>query len=529
MSGQYYDINQRKQVTRESVETYDFQHICQLFREHQEKTFRKLNQEQPEEAERLLRLFENAIVGKPHHVTTMLDHIQTFLQNENIKQSYVPECYQQIQKHCISEQRSYSELTHAVFHEVYGLKAMACWIRFPNSYAAQIKGTKIFIHYGDESKGIPEDHHLMTFEFKSDEEVKILIDRLTRNKSNAIVNEFKPIEEVDLYTGERVTIMVKPRSVENTITFRRFLKKDVSLEDLAKWNTIPNEGVELLRGLTKTMCNLIISGPLGTGKSTDIKALIGERRSGMTGTLIEKHYELAIGKSYPDKKIIEMVADEESFDVAFDQVLRSDAEYAVIGEIRRVEAEGYMLACERLNDGAMATMHTRKPYMIPSILARMLCAKNQTSNVKEERERVAENIDIVILKTMDESKSKRRVESVCEIRLNRTTGEISTHEIMRWNEESDTWMFRMDLSTDLMKKMKRINPEWAHRVFQMLEKLEKESPIPSDEGIVVFNPVTADPNYLQAKAMQSLVEVVQQQNNLIQELIKKLGTKGVGK
>lgn len=75
------------------------------------------------------------------------------------------------------------------------------------------------------------------------------------------------------------------------------------MEDLAdtKRRTIPPEAVELLQGISKTHCNTVIIGPPGTGKSTTLKALIAERENHYTGAIIEKHYELAASRDFPEK------------------------------------------------------------------------------------------------------------------------------------------------------------------------------------------------------------------------------------
>lgn len=187
-----------------------------------------------------------------------------------------------------------------------------------------------------------------------------------------------------------------------------------------------------------------------------------------------------------------------------DQILRFDVDYAIIGEVRRVEAEGAMLACERLLKGFGSTFHTWKPETVPSQFARLLCSLNPGVRFEEEEKRVAENIDILIVQTQDTTRTRKRLKSVMELRYNRYTGEISTHELMHWNERTDTWTYRNDLSEGLRKEMREVHPEWSERTFQALAALAAASPIAENEGIVVYNPVAANPLHRISVSMEQM-------------------------
>ena len=471
-----------------------FEHICQAYKELAGERFAgavtrgiadrlRSGLGGADEAEAFVELENQAIIGVPETVTAIMEQIQSFVDQRGLHQVELPEYYIGLRAYAREEQRCYSDVTHAMFHEMYGFKALACWQKYPDSYAAQIIGTSIWIHHGGR-------HERMPFQFASPQDVDKIIRALTRQKEDAIVNLYHTTLEVDLYTGERVTLTVKPDVKHDVITFRRFLIGRVTVDDLAdeRRRTMPLEAVDLFKGLSKTHCNTIIVGPPGTGKSTTLKALLAERADHYTGAIIEKHYELAASRDFPEKKLIERVTHEGAFHHAMDQVLRFDVDYAIIGEVRRVEAEGAMLACERLLKGFGSTYHTWKPETIPSQFARLLCSLTPSVRFEEEEKRVAENIDIVIVQSQDVTRTRKRIKSVMELRYNRHNGEISTHELMRWDQHTDEWTYRFDLSEGLCGEMREVEPEWAERTFQALRRLSEKYPMPSEEGVVIYNP-----------------------------------------
>jgi Flp pilus assembly CpaF family ATPase len=505
------------EVISTTPNTVTFDKICLQFKEEMDREFK--TKSESKEGDEQVDLERFAMMGKSDYVTTILEKIESFLVNNKIRQIDIPDCYNDIQNFAVEEQRKYSNLTHALFHEIYGLNSLACWMKYPKSYAMQVIGTKIWIF--NEEKG---RHIRMKFELRSKEIVNKIIRTLEAQKNNAKVNEQNPTLELITFNNERISILIEPRVIRSTLTFRRVLIPKVTLEDMSiDRQMFPAESIPLFRGLSKTFCNTIFGGPMGTAKTTFLKAMIAEREDHLTGISIEQDSEIAVSRDYPNKKFIEMVIGNTSFDDAVEKALRTDADYGVIQEVRIYEAEGAMLFCEKLQKGFFSTTHIWRAETLPQEWARLICRINKGGNEKDEQKRVAENLDIIVLLEQNEQKRKR-VRSVQEIRFNRSNNEISTHQIMRYNDETAKYEYRFDLSKQLLSEMRLTSPSWTESFIQALKSLESKNPIPKHDGVTVFNPAAADPQYRLALAMEESVKAQNYQNQTLETMLEVIQT-----
>lgn len=460
----------------------EFEEIALAYDSHFDAEFERSTQKEQQE---LLERCHKAIIGVPEHVTLVMESIQSYLNENNIKYAELPEYYQGLIPFAAEEQQRFSELTHALYHELFGFGPLAHWNKFPSSYAAQVIGRNIYMFIDGKNQKMP-------FTFKSDKTVQRIIDRLDYHNEGNRINRYNPFAEVDLYTGERVTAIIPPRVKNVTITFRRFLINHVTLSDQAARQMFDGEALPIFRGISKSHCNTVVAGAPTTGKSTFLKAMFAERSSHLTAAIIEKHYELAMSRDFPEHPVIEFIADESKFHHVFDLVLRSDIDYAVIGEIRRVEVEGAILACERLKKGLLCTYHTESAEEIPSQWANLNLDLFPGRRYEGELARVASKLDLVIDLQQNEEKTHKWVNSIQEIRYNHFTGEVSSHYWMWRNPETEKWEYHYDVSGKLIREMTRQNREATKMLLTTLEKLSKESPL-SIEPVTYFNPVHEQP------------------------------------
>lgn len=437
----------------------NFLDLCDTVYRHFEQEYDQNND--PKKAIERLSLQHRAIIGDPKAVKVIKDEIIDFVRANNLLNTGYPTCYK--------------DLADAVFNEVYGWGPLAGWWETDNSQSALVLGTQIFY-----------DGILQKQRFSSQERVWELIHSLTLKDARARINEQKPDLEVEMFDGTRVSISIPPRGREYEITFRKFVLNDFSLDTLTQLKTIPKEALPIFQGLARGLPNTLIVGPIRSGKSHTLKSFVNERFKDKPYTVVclERHFELGLRKMLPSSPIIEKQAADDELHEIFPSVLRKDLDFGIMGEIRSVEAECAMLLCERGTRGFLGTFHINHPHNIPGSWARLVLDKFPNRSYNAEVMRVAENIDIVIVQNELSNKTNKRITSVVELRFNPYSLQVSTHEIIRYDYQNDSWTYKFDLSDQLINMMSLASPEYTRNMIETLKYLANRKPIIGENTVV---------------------------------------------
>ncbi|MDE3840993.1 secretion system protein E (plasmid) [Bacillus methanolicus] len=403
-----------------------------------------------------------AVIGDTQAMSYFINKINEVLVKHNITTEEFPSFY--------------DSLAEAIFHEVWGVSILHKWDKIPSSEAAVIRGTELWLDINGEFKKQNET-------FENTEAVERIKRAFTMRIKDAVINEQTPELEIEREDGSRITMIQKPRGKENYVMFRRFVVKNMSLEEQASLGTILPDDVPFFRALARVMTNTIFAGRVRSAKSTFMKTMLRERDPSYVAAVMEKHFELNLSNQFKDRLIFEVQAKEGDLHHAMPRLLRMEHDYIVVGEIRSLETEGYLQACERGERGAYSTYHLTSVENVVPQITRHILDEFPNRNFENELERVARNIDIIVTMSADRDRRRKRVVGVTEIIWDEKSRTYRTQDLVRYSPVTDRYYYSSNISKHLLTLMAAESLKDTKILINHLKQKEKVSPMSDYEKI----------------------------------------------
>ncbi|PMC34275.1 secretion system protein E [Bacillus sp. UMB0899] len=463
---------EKKGLKNEELITFErkkaFSQICKVVREEfnnliSENESTSVNDQQRKDKEsQFLERQHKAVIGDEKEMAYFISKINEILMRHNITSNDYPSFY--------------ATLSEAVFHEVWGISLLHKWEKYPKSEAAVIRGRELWIDI--DGQFVRQDER-----FATDEEVERIKRTFTMRNKDAIINEQTPELEVEKENGDRVTMIQKPRSRENYIMFRRFIVKDISLEEQARLGTIPKDDIDIYKALSQTMSNIVFAGRVRSAKSTFMKSMLRERDPKYVAAVMEKHFELALSEQLPDRLTFEVQAKEGDLHKAVPRLLRMEHDYIVVGEIRSLETEAYLMSTERGERGAYSTYHLTDVKSVVPQVTRHILDEFPNRQFNNELERVARNIDFILTMSTDRDRRKKRVIGVTEVIWDEDKREHFTNDLIRYSKITGKYYYSHKISRGLLTLMAEEDLEATKTLIRLLAERSKKSSMSDYEKI----------------------------------------------
>ncbi|MCP4537996.1 MAG: CpaF family protein [Chloroflexi bacterium] len=277
------------------------------------------------------------------------------------------------------------------------------------------------------------------YKFLDDDHVIRIIKRIVLPLGRVVMYDH-PLIDARLPDGSRVNAVIPPCAIDGpNITIRKFSKDKLTINDLARFESLSDDMAKFLEAAVVSRRNTIVSGGTGSGKTTLINilsAFIPEHERTVT---IEDAAELQLRQRnvvrLETKKSTPQSPTEVSIRNCVVNALRMRPERIVVGECRAGEALDMLQAMNTGHDGSMTTIHANNPRDCLSRLETLVLMAGVDMPMATIRRQIASAIHLIVQATRLRDGS-RKVTQVTEI-LGMEGENIVMQDLYKFFDEGD--------------------------------------------------------------------------------------------
>lgn len=409
--------------------------------------FQRQWEESGDYMEELLDVQKKAIMGFEKEVNFFKENIRKYLREKGLTECSFPKWY--------------VNLEDGIYHENWGMGPIAQWFLtdYQNSSSAKVIGDRIY--FMENGRMVLKEQKL------SSERRSQLIGALLLLKPKERSN--RDFHEIYLIDGTRVTIfkgdMVKKD--QDIIIFRRYVIPVYSFEEQAERGTIPKEGIPLFKAMVPLGFNVVFSGAVRTAKTTFLSTWQSYEEENLEGVLVETDPEIPIHILMPKAPIIQLIADNEKLSGITKNLMRSDADYIIMGEAREgIALDTLLRITGKGTRRVKITYHCGSPEDFPFEVAAEI-VKTLGGDQVFLAKRVARAFDFLFHFVQLRDKSQKRLKSISEMSLDRELGKIIVRTICQYDFTTEKWKFISKIGDSKIAIALEENSQ-QYRIFEKL-------------------------------------------------------------
>jgi pilus assembly protein CpaF len=215
------------------------------------------------------------------------------------------------------------------------------------------------------------------------------------------IDESTPLVDARLADGSRVNIIAPPLAIDGTaISIRKFSKKTITLDSMAKSGSISPEMGVILKIAARSRLNILISGGTGSGKTTTLNAMSQMIDEGERICTIEDAAELQLQQPHVVRLETRPPNLEGKGEITMRDLvkntLRMRPDRIILGEIRGAEALDMLQAMNTGHDGSLCTIHANRPREALTRLENMVGMSGINLPAKAVRQQIAAAVHMVV-------------------------------------------------------------------------------------------------------------------------------------
>lgn len=436
---------------QQPVIDHSFSDLCERVRQ----AFLLEWEDQREDLQSVMRLQKNAMIGHEQEVSYFKDKIRGLVQRYGLSQLEYPSWY--------------DSLEEAIYHENWGLSALAEWFSetYRDSSSAKIIGDRIYFLEGGRMIRKPQT--------------------ITRHRREQLIRTFllltpeerqdKEFHEVYLLDGTRITIFggSMTKMDQDVIIFRRYVVPEFSFEEQADRGTIPEQAIPLFRAMVDLGYNVAFTGAVRTAKTTFLSTWQSYENLELEGVMVETDPEIPLHRLMPEAPIVQLLADNDRLRSIVKNLLRSDADYFVMAEARDgLALDTVVKIASKGTRRLKITFHTRDPLDFCYQVAAEI-VKDLGGDVHLAARATARSFDYVFHFVQLKDKSKKRLHSIHELSYLPQEDRIQMIPLCRYDHSRDGWTFWNQISREKETAGREESEEAFSRFALALQHLAEEA------------------------------------------------------
>ncbi|MBK1696283.1 flagellar protein FlaI [Rhodovibrio salinarum] len=259
---------------------------------------------------------------------------------------------------------------------------------------------------------------LTDVEFRDNAHVMNIATRIVTRVGRRI-DESSPLVDARLEDGSRVNIIAPPLAIDGaSISIRKFAKKKITLEVMARQNNVSEPLANVLKIAARCQLNVLISGGTGSGKTTLLNAMSRLIDHGERIVTIEDAAELQLQQPHVVRLETRPPSLEGLGEITMRDLvknaLRMRPDRIILGEIRGAEAMDMLQAMNTGHDGSMCTLHANSPREALTRLENMVAMSGFKLPAKAVRTQISDAVNLIVqISRMRDG--KRRISKVSEV------------------------------------------------------------------------------------------------------------------
>lgn len=255
-------------------------------------------------------------------------------------------------------------------------------------------------------------------QFANEAHLRKIIDRIV-SRIGRRVDESSPMVDARLPDGSRVNAIIPPLAIDGALlSIRRFAVIPLKMEDLIRTKSMTQEMSEIISGLVKAKCSILISGGTGSGKTTLLNIMSSYIPHSERIVTIEDAAELQLQQPHVVRLETRPPNVEGKGEVSQRALVRNSLrmrpDRVIIGEVRGAEAIDMLQAMNTGHEGSMATVHANTPRDALSRIENMVSMAGLNLPTKAVRHQISSAI-VVVVQVSRLSDGKRKLVSIQEI------------------------------------------------------------------------------------------------------------------